>query len=133
MKDDVFKVFLISQALKDNLKRPYISFIEKDFNASKLYFKAFIEAERKSEKTLNQQPIHFLLHQIGSLDKNFTFKPQFIYITDSYALFEYKEYEVSQLSIDCAGKLIQQHKIWHQSRNFDDKIRSAFNGRIIEK
>lgn len=132
---NIYNLFLISQALEGNLKRPYISFVEKGYNEAKLYFKAFIEAERKSEEILKQAPMHYVLHQVGEIDKTFCWKPKFIYITDSYALFKYDETgekaEVSQLSIELAGKNLSYYKMWQQNRDYNDKIRSLFNGKYV--
>lgn len=133
MTDNIYILFLISRGLIDGSRVPYISFVEKNYDAAKLYFSAFIQAERKSEKILNQQPVYYVLHQMGEITKKFVFKPKFCYISDSYRVLNNsnEKIEVSQLSIMCAEKVSADMRLWAQSRSQTDQIKALFEGKVV--
>lgn len=131
--DKEFKVFLVLEVLKGNLKRPEITFIEKDYGGAKLYFKAYMEAVKHANTRDGKITNLYQLYCIGIISQQNVFKPSMIYITDSYNIFAYNnDVEVSQLSINLAGKKMATEKMWLQNRNFSDKIKGLFNGKFIE-
>lgn len=126
----VFNVFLISEAKKGNLRgEPLQTFIEKDYQAAKLYFQAWISC------SINKTPVLYNLHKIAEIDKNFTLKPCMIFIDDSVkntARAEQGE-KVSQLTLKAADKYIKDAYLFRTLLNDTCRIKAIFDGKLIKE
>lgn len=131
---ECFNLFLLSEGLKGDLKRPLISFVEKDMNSAKLYFKAFIEGDYRYNLKHGLPTVPYTLHWLGVIDKNFTFKPKMIFITNTSLIYEdeREKVNVSQLSIDFASQWAKANRDWFQSRSQLDTVKKVFNGKLVD-
>lgn len=72
-RDNKYNLFLISEGLTGGIRRPIITYISKDYDTAKLYFKDWIKDKQKPER--------FYLLKIGEFDKDLKMKPMKVFVS----------------------------------------------------
>lgn len=133
MRDSIYNLFLISEGLKGDLKRPLFTFFEKDYTAAKLFFKNFLEDHYKYCERYGEIKYVLTLHIIGEIDRNFKLNQKMIYICDSNHFKQDKTEKTIQMSIDM---VIEQKKSlleWCKNKTQQEIVIKVFNGKELNK
>lgn len=133
MPEVKYNLFLISEALKGEIKIPLATFIESNYDAAKLYFYAYMKAD------LVQRPTSYILHKIGEIDvKERKLKACMIFVAgglETNAEIEEKEKSksIDQLTLIATQNYNRAKYLWEKNIKYNDKIKDIFQGNFINE